>query len=131
MTRDEMIQEDQALDEHIRQEAYKEWLGTLVKLWDAVDKDVDDKRLALYAEEFRCVPLGLLEKAVKRAIRNNGVYLSVPSIGALWVAIKKETGDHPNMDVMDAVALWEEKTTQRFESTIHRFGQPVATETES
>jgi hypothetical protein len=127
----EIILEDQALDEQIYKEAYAEWMGVLVKMWDAVDKDVDEKRLAVYAEEFQSIPLGLLEKAVSRAIRNNGVYLSVPSVGALWIAIQKEIGDLPNMDVMEVVNLWKERQAEQFDALLYRFDVPIAVETTS
>lgn len=100
--------------------AIDEWIAALVRMWDAVDKPVDDKRLSVYAEEFKDIPFGLLEKAVGRAIRNNGVYSTVPTVGALWAAIRKEAGDFPNMDVMEVVALWEQ---EKYERIIYRFGQ--------
>lgn len=116
-----IILEDQLLDEKIQKAAYEEWLGVLVSMWDAVDKDVEEKRLMYYAKEFADIPLGLLEKAVSRAIRNNGKYLSVPSVGAIWDAIRKETGEHPNMDVLEVVKLWNDQAEERFERQIYRF----------
>lgn len=100
--------------------AIDEWIATLTRMWDAVDKPVDDRRLMVYVQEFKDIPLGLLEKAVGRAIRNNGVYTSVPTVGALWAAIRKEAGDFPNMEVMDVVDLWDQ---EKFERCIYRFGQ--------
>jgi len=121
-----ILVEDLALDESIQKAAYQEWVGILVRMWDAVDKDVDDRRLALYAEEFTNIPLGLLEKAVGRAIRANGKYLSVPSVGAIWDAIRKETGEHSNMDVLETVQLWKEQANDQFERNIYRFEPVVA-----
>lgn len=124
-----IILEDQILDESIQKAAYEEWLGVLVSMWDAVDKDVDEKRLMYYAKEFESIPLGLLENSVKRAIRNNGKYLSVPSVGAIWDAIRKETGEHPNMDILEVVQLWKNQVDERFDMHIYRFAA-VAVETE-
>lgn len=109
-------------DGAINADAYSEWLSVLMSMWESVEKPVDEKRLKLYASQFESVPLGLLEKAITRAIRNNGNYLSVPSIGALWSAIRKETGDLPNVDVLEAVEMWQEKQTAMFDSRVVRFG---------
>lgn len=119
----EIILEDQECDERIQKEACKEWLDCLVKMWDAVDKDVDEKRLAIYVEQFQEIPLGLLEIAVSRAIRNNGSYMSVPSVGALWQAIKQETGDLTHIDVIEAVRLWSAREDAMFETRLYRFGK--------
>ena len=116
-----IILEDLECEKRIQKEAYAEWLECLVKMWNAVDKDVDDKRLAIYAEQFKAIPLGLLEKAVDRAIRNNGSYMSVPSVGALWQAIKQETGNHTHIDVMGSINLWIDSEDARFERQIYRF----------
>jgi len=116
------IIEKEVTDESIYQAAYGEWIGVLASMWDAIGKDVDERRLAYYEKKFANIPLGLLEKAVDRAIRNNGNYLTVPSVGALWSAIKKETGEHPNMDVLEAVQLWENEIGARFDASLYRFG---------
>lgn len=100
--------------------AIDEWIATLTRMWDAVDKPVDDRRLMVYVEEFKDIPLELLGKAVGRAIRNNGVYSNVPTVGALWSAIRKEAGEFPNMEVMDVVDLWDQ---ERYERIVYRFGQ--------
>ena len=113
--------EKEITEESIYQAAYGEWIGVLASMWDAIGKDVDERRLAVYEKQFKHIPLGLLEKAVARAIRNNGNYLSVPSIGALWSAIKKETGEYPNMDVLEAVKLWEDRRTAEFDAIVYRF----------
>ncbi len=117
-----IVEEDRLLDERSCKAAMEDWVNLLVKMWDAVDKAVDERRLKVYVEEFKAVPLGLLEKSVSRAIRNNGAWLTVPSVGALWAAIRKETGDLPNMDVMEAVQLWMERQA----GFIYRFEKVTA-----
>lgn len=117
---DEIVLEDRLLDERIQAEGYKAWLEVLVKMWDAVDKEVDQKRLAVYAEQFREIPYGLLNLAVDRAIRNNGSYLTVPSVGALWTAIKVEAGDRSG-DVIEAVQLWKERQDSIFEKSLYLY----------
>ena len=114
MQTDEII-----LDVDYQKSAIDEWIAILTRMWDAIGKE-DARRLEVYAREFKDIPLGLLDAAVSRVIRNNGDYLTVPSISALWAAIKKEAGDFPNMDIMDAVAVWEDRT---FERGVYRFGQ--------
>ncbi len=119
----EILIEDQIMDERIKKAAYEEWLNILVSMWDAVDKEVDEKRLTYYAKEFEMVPFGLLEDAVKYAIRNNGKYLSVPSVSAIWDAIRKQVGDYPNMDILEVVELWKSRTDEQFNSSLCRFDQ--------
>lgn len=116
------ITETEITDQSIYKVAYGEWIGALASMWDAIGKDVDERRLAVYEKQFESVPFGLLEKAVGRAIRNNGNYLSVPSVGALWAAVKKETGYHSNMDVLEAVQLWESESGARLDASMYRFG---------
>lgn len=132
----DILLEDAELDQRTRKIFYQEWLGLLVKMWDAVDKEVDEKRLAVYAEQFKPVPFGLLEKAVGRAIRNNGKYLTVPSVGALWDAIRQELGNDTSRDVLESIQHWMQTQDAMFEMTLFRFTNEtelelVAAETEA
>src|SRR5690349_3264479 len=91
-------------DGQITQMATDEWVSVLMSMWEAIGKDVDEKRLTIYAKQFSIVPLGLLEKAVGRAIRNNGNYLTVPTVGALWDALRRELGNPRDID--QAIEQW-------------------------
>lgn len=120
------IIKDQITDESIYKAAYGEWVGVLASMWDAIGKDVDDRRLKVYAEQFKNIPYGLLEKAVARAIRNNGNYLTVPSVSALWDAIKREAGDSMNIDfrnrdALEAVETWVEHEEAKLDAATYRF----------
>ena len=94
-----------------------EWLGVVSQLWDAVGKDPDEKRLTVYARQLSMIPLGLLERSVDRAIRENGKYQTVPTIGAIWAAVRKELGDPVDLDT--AIQAWIER---QFDKCIVRFG---------
>ena len=76
-----------------------EWNGVLMSLWDAIGKEVDFRRLALYARQLGMVPLGLLEQAVSLAIRDNGSYATVPTVGAIWQALRKVLGNPLDLEV--------------------------------
>ena len=79
-------------DQQIHDLAYQEWLGSLESLWVAIGKPVDRDRLKIYAKTFEDVPLGLLEKAVKRVLLSN-TYNIVPTIAAIRAAIHIELGE--------------------------------------
>lgn len=76
--------------EQARDEIFLEWTATIEKLWQAIGKPVDQSRLEVYVEELRFIPLGLLDKAVSRALRTGGSYQTVPTLGAIWDAIREE-----------------------------------------
>ena len=80
-----------------------EWVGELVRLWDAVGKPLDASRLEIYQRELGDVPLGLLRLAVSRVIREN-TYSNIPPVGTVWAAVRKELGD-PH-DLMQSMADW-------------------------
>jgi len=96
-------------------QASAEWLGVLSSMWDAIGKPLDEKRLAQYARMLKSVPLGLLDEAVNLAVRNNGQYQSVPTIGAIWDAIRKILGNPLDVDI--ALERWIDRnlTMVRFE----------------
>lgn len=91
--------------EDIEQEAMEEWLSVLVRLWQAVGKNVDAERLQIYQRELGDVPLGLLEKAVTRLIRE-WHYANVPNVSEIWKAVCKELDCLPS-DVMDEIEQWK------------------------
>jgi hypothetical protein len=93
-------------DEQIHQAALEDWLGVLAELWTAVGKPLDAERLKVYQKSLETIPLGLLELAVLRAIREN-TYQLVPPPGALWAALRKELGDP--QDVHAAIEAWCEE----------------------
>ena len=97
--------------EDIEQEAMEEWLGVLVRLWQAVGKNVDAERLQIYQRELGDVPLGLLEKAVKRLIRE-WQYANVPNVNEIWKAVCKEL-DCRSDDVLDEIEQWKMSSWDR------------------
>ncbi len=104
-------------DEEIDGKAYVDYLGVLADMWDAVGKPLDERRLNKYMAELRDIPLGLLQKAVSRALRNAGDYHVVPTIGAIYAAVRKELGNPQDLD--EAVDRW---CAAKFERSIVRFG---------
>jgi len=84
----------------------EEWLGVLVELWTAAGKPLEADRLEMYRNSLGEVPLGLLEVAVRRVIREN-VYHVVPLPGVVWEAVRRELG-YP-WDVRIAIEDWVER----------------------
>lgn len=93
------------LDEEIYDLAKKEWMGILERLWRAINKPIDPIQLEVYADELGEIPLGLLERAVGRCIRENQ-YTNIPSIGTLWQAVRRELGNP--YDIRLAIGEWVE-----------------------
>ncbi len=94
----------------VDQAARKEWLEVIARLWEAVDKPIDAARLKNYQRELAIVPLGLLEKAVSRCIREN-TFSNVPPIGKVWEAVTHELGN-PH-DITQALENWAESGWNR------------------
>lgn len=111
-------------DEEVFDMAMADWLGQLIRLWDAVGKPLDADRLEIYRRELSDVPLGLLEHAVSRVIREN-TYSNIPPVGTIWKAVRAELGNP--YDVMDAIREWTERSWQRCFVKFDR----VAVETEA
>jgi hypothetical protein len=88
----------------------EEWLGILAQLWTAIGKPIDADRLDVHGKSLTGVPLGLLELAVARVIREN-VYQLVPSPGVVWKAVEKELGNP--RDVIAAIESWKERMWER------------------
>lgn len=115
----------QVSDEQIQISAIDEWMSVIMSLWDAVGKNAndDEKRLRAYARQLSIVPLELLERSVDRAIQNNGKYQTVPTIGAIWDALrhelKKEMSVPDGMDMEEAIDQW---CARKFERALVRFG---------
>ncbi len=103
-------------EEGIEQAASVEWLDVLSGMWEAIGKPLDEKRLNKYAKELSTIPLGLLERAVSRAIRNNGEYQVVPTIAAIWKAARVELRNP--LDIDSAIERW---VVNMYESGVRRF----------
>jgi hypothetical protein len=82
-------------DQEIYDMAMAEWVGILSQLWEAIGKPVDGKQLAVYTRQLGDVPMGVLEGTVKRLMQEH-TYNSVPSLGDIWVVIRKYYGE-PHM----------------------------------
>ncbi|MCX6983175.1 MAG: hypothetical protein NT118_00300 [Lentisphaerae bacterium] len=75
----------------------------LAELWTAAGKPLEADRLKVYRQSLGEVPLGVLELAVRRVIREN-VYHVVPLPGVVWAAVRRELGDP--WDVRLAMEDW-------------------------
>jgi len=84
----------------------EEWLAVLTELWTAVGKPVNPRRLELYQRSLAEVPLGLLELAVRRVIREN-TFNVIPVPAVVWAAVRKELGYPDNVEA--AIEAWVEK----------------------
>jgi hypothetical protein len=105
----------------IVQAATEEWLSVLGRLWEAVDKPIDAKRLEVYRRELGSVPMGLLEQATSRCIREH-TYSNVPTVGEVWEAVRKELSNP--FDLPQAILDWEDARWRRV------YWQPAAAEPE-
>jgi hypothetical protein len=92
-------------NEEINDLAKKEWVGILERLWRAINKPLDPMQLEVYADELGEIPLGLLERAVGRCIRENQ-YTNIPSVGTIWQAVRRELGNP--YDLRLAIGEWVE-----------------------
>lgn len=77
--------------------ALAEWVGVLAQLWTGIGKTPEPDRLKIYQTQLAAVPLGLLELAVSRVMREN-TWSVVPPVGAIWQAIRKELGNPYNLE---------------------------------
>ena len=112
ITEGDLIQEEEQ-EEHDRHwpQQYIEWQSPLAELWSALGKDVDPKALAQYTRVFKEIPAGLLVKMADRAVKDNGVYKNVPTIGACWESLRKVLGNPYDIDA--AIETWIEKQWQQ------------------
>jgi hypothetical protein len=106
-------------EQEIYQAACAEWTGEVARLWVAAGRPVDDGQLRVYVRELGTIPLGLLEMAVSRAIRDNS-YANVPSIGSVWSALRRELGNP--YDVRLAIGEWIQASAAR---CVLKFGVEV------
>lgn len=90
--------------------AIAEWQSIISGMWDACGKSLsqpgEQERFKQYVRQFSNLPLGLLEAACNRAIREMGKYNTIPTIGAVWEAVRKEL--HNPHDLDWAIENWGE-----------------------
>lgn len=121
------VTDEQIQDEQIQMSAIDEWMSVIMSLWEAVGKNANaedqERRLREYARQLSIVPLELLERSVDRAIQNNGKYQTVPTIGAVWDALrqelKKEIMFSEGADMEELINQW---CIRKFEKAVVRFG---------
>lgn len=113
--------EMEGLSDEAYAEAFGEWTSILTGMWDAIGKSMSDpaneRRLKEYIRTFGSVPSEILQRAVDRAVRNNGTYQTVPTIGAIWDAVHKELGSPHDID--QALYEWNES---KWNKIVVRFG---------
>lgn len=102
------MSDDGMTDEEIYAEAQKEWLGVLMRLWDAFGIVPDDKTVEAYYSALGDIPLGLLERSVIRAIRNHR-FNSAPTIAEVLAAVRAELGEGAPRDFGLALEMWTER----------------------
>lgn len=108
-------------DEQIHRAAMEEWVGVVASMWELIGKPIDEKRLNLYCKQLQILPLGLLEKGIDYAVRNN-TYNNIPPIGAIWEGVRKELSYlnlPPGTDIKDMIVKWNEI---KFGCIFHKFG---------
>lgn len=105
-----LAETDVKTDAQIYLDATKEWLGVLSQLWIAFDKPLDTERLTIYRNMLEGIPLGLLEPAIKRVIRDHK-FNNVPTIADVWAAVRKELGNP--IDIDRAITIWCESLWNR------------------
>ena len=91
-------------------EAYRvEFVETIASLWDFIGKPVDERRLQQYMKQLEILPIGLLEKGIAYAVRNN-TFNTVPTIGAIWEGVRNELkplNPRPGADVAELIEEWD------------------------
>ena len=90
-------------DDDLYQDAFKEWLDILAQLWTAFGKTVDDGQMIIYQRSLSVLPLGLLDAAVQRVIREHD-FNNVPTVAEVWKAVRKELGNPVDLD--RAIEIW-------------------------
>ena len=114
------IDEDTS-EKQVYRAGMEEWVGVVASMWELIGKPVDEKRLNLYCKQLQIVPLGLLEKGIEYAIRNN-TYNNIPPIGQIWDGIRAELvflNLPPGTDIKVAIERWKMRLFER--AIIYRF----------
>lgn len=112
---------EEVSDEQVYRAGMEEWVGVVASMWELIGKPVDEKRLNLYCKQLSIVPLGLLEKGIDYAVRNN-TYNNIPPIGTIWEGIRKELvhlNMPPGTDIKDMIDRWNDDL---FKRCFHHFG---------
>jgi hypothetical protein len=115
-------------DDEIYQLALEEWMDVLSRLWKAYSKKVDEEQLEIYFNMLRGVPMGLLEKAIERVVREH-TYNTVPTVAEVWQAVRKEL-DNP-YDVDQAIRDWCDRRWYSMFVQFPAVQEVVSVETES
>ena len=102
-TRELIEQRPERSDEDIHQDALQEWLEVLAQLWTAFGTPVDASQMIVYQRSLGSLPLGLLDRAVQRVIREHE-FNNVPTVAEVWKAVRKELGNP--VDLERAIAVW-------------------------
>lgn len=109
-------------DAEIKQALLQEWLDVLSGLWTAFGKPLDAGQLQVYRRALGAVPIGLLELAVARSIREHR-FASVPTVHEIWQAVSRELGD-PH-DVLLAIEAWQDAGWARVLRRVAAETEPV------
>jgi len=83
------IDQTERTDSEIYADAEADWMGILASLWVAIGKPVDPERLRIYANALKDIPLGLLELAIDRVLRQQ-TWNVVPLPGVISAAVERE-----------------------------------------
>lgn len=104
--------------------AVQEWLEVLAQLWVAFGKALDGEQMIIYQKNLKVVPLGLLDQAINRVIREHR-FSSVPTVAQVWAAVRTEL--HNPVDLDYAIESWLD---QQWTNCHHRFAVAAETEVE-
>lgn len=109
-------------DDEIFREALTDWQAVIAGMWDAVGKSLvnpgEQARFAQYVRQLESIPLGLLQLACDRAVKEQGKYMTVPPIGAVWESLRKEL--HNPYDLDQAIGQWKE---EKWQNAVYLFQQ--------
>jgi len=110
MTKTDEPKTDDEINEMFRNEMLPEWIKALMRLWTAFGKSPTSEMTQVYTEQLGDIPLGLLEIAIKRTIRDHR-FSSVPTVHDVWVALARELGNPADID--QAIDAWEQQSFRR------------------
>ena len=91
-------------------DAKKDWLTVLSDLWTAYDKKLNPAQMKIYVRQLDFIPIGLLRKAVDRAILEKK-FNTTPSPNEVISALNKELDDPYDLAV--AVEDWSRESWKR------------------